>query len=59
MPESIYNQHYHHIQAIQTRLEEHSWNRQQTRYDSALIAWLDKELQKVANEAYSITQGEG
>ncbi len=56
MPENAYNQHYHHIQAIQTKLDDHSWSRQQTRYDSAFIAWLDNELQKIANEAYAITQ---
>ena len=50
--------HYHHIQDIHRRLLDHSWSRQQTRYDSALIAWLDKELLKVSNEAYELTQGE-
>ena len=58
MPESDYAAHYHHIQSIHVRLDEHSWSRQQTRYDSAFIAWLDKEMQKIANEAYQLTQDE-
>ena len=57
MPESDDVLHYHHIQRIQTVFDEHLWSRQQTQYDSKFIAWLEKELQKVANEAYRITQG--
>ena len=47
MTQNDFVQHYNHIQAIQTKLDVHSWSRQQTRYDSAFIALLDKELQKI------------
>ncbi len=57
MPESDYVIHYHHIQSIHSKLLDHGWSRGQTRYDSAFIAWLDKELLKISNEAYSLTQG--
>ncbi len=56
MPESNYVGHYHHIQGIHRKLLDHSWSRQQTRYDSAFIAWLDKEMLKIGNEAYQIIQ---
>ncbi len=56
MPETEENHHYHHIQGIQSRLDEHSWSRQQTRYDSVFIAWLHKEMQNISNEAYQLTQ---
>lgn len=59
MPESDYVKHYHHIQDIHCKLLDHSWCRSQTRYDSKFIAWLDKEMLKIANEAYSMTQGRG
>ncbi|KKK48082.1 hypothetical protein LCGC14_3148720 [marine sediment metagenome] len=58
MPESDYVLHYHHIQGIHQRLLDHSWSRQQTRYDSAFIAWLDKQLLMISNEAYHIVQEE-
>lgn len=50
--------HYHHLQAIHREILDHTWSRQQTRYDSAFIAKLDKEMLAVSNEAYSLTQGE-
>ena len=56
MPEDDSVIHYHHIQEIQRKLLDHSWSRSQTRYDSAFIAWFDKEMMKVSNEAYSLTQ---
>lgn len=59
MPESEYVEHYHHIQAIHIKLTDHLWSRQQTRYDSIFIAWLDKEMLKISNEAYQLTQGRG
>lgn len=55
---SDYVLHYEHLQAIHRKLLDHSWSRQQTRYDSVFIAWLDKEMTRVSNEAYSLTQGE-
>ena len=59
MPESNYVQHYHHIQDMHRKLNDHSWCRRLTRYDSEFIAWLDKEMLKIANEAYELTQGRG
>lgn len=59
MPESDYVTHYHHIQATHRKLLDHPWSRRQTRYDSAFIAWLDKEILKISNEAYQLTQGKG
>ncbi len=50
--------HYQHLQIIHRELLDHYWSRQQTRYDSKFIAWLDKEMTQVSNEAYSLTQGE-
>lgn len=58
MPESdSVHHHYYHIQEIHARLREHSWSRQQTKYDSEFIAWLDKAFQHIANEAYELTLG--
>lgn len=57
MPESDYSQHYHHIQEVKGKLLDHSWCRQQTKYDSEFIAWLAKEIQRVENEAYQLTLG--
>ncbi len=50
--------HYHHTQDIHRKLLDHPWCRRQTRYDSAFIAWLDRELLKISNEAYEATQNE-
>ncbi len=57
MPESDNVLHYHHIQDVHQHLLDHSWSRQTTMYDSKFIAWMDKELLKISNEAYAITQG--
>ncbi len=59
MHPSDYVEHYHHIQGIHAKLNTHSWSRQQTRYDSAFIAWLDKEMLTISNEAYALTQSRG
>lgn len=56
---SDYIEHCNHLQAIHRKFLDHQWSRQQTRYDSAFIAWLDKEMTAVSNEAYAITQGRG
>ena len=49
--------HYHHILTMHRKLQDHSWSRSQTRYDSVFIAWLDKQMMDIANEAYALTQG--
>ncbi len=54
-----YTQHYHHLQKIHRRFLDHYWSRQLTRKDSNFIAWLDKEMMNVSNEAYQLTQGRG
>lgn len=56
---SDYTEHYNHLQIIHRKLLDHSWCRQQTRYDSEFIAWLAREIMAVSNEAYSLTQGRG
>lgn len=56
---AAHSTHYNHIQSIHQKLLDHQWSRQTTRYDATFIGWLDKELLKIANEAYSITQEEG
>lgn len=56
---SDYINHYHHLQRIHRKLLDHNWCRRQTQHDSAFIAWLDKEMTQVSNEAYSLTQGRG
>ncbi len=54
MPDK-YNEHYNHILATRRKLIDHSWCRQQTRYDAEFVAWLDKELIKLGNEAFYLT----
>ena len=51
-------QHYEDIQRLHARFNEHTWSRRQTIYDSKMIAWLDKELQIIENEAYHLFHDE-
>ena len=48
---------YNHILKLHRKLLDHSWSRQQTVYDSKFIAYMDKELTAIGNEAYMVTNG--
>lgn len=50
--EDIYNK----IRHLQTRIEEHSWSRQQTNYDGEFISQIDKALLNIGNDLYSFRQ---
>ena len=54
--ERLTRNHYNIICELQRELDEHSWCRRQTVYDSSFIAHLHKRLQLIANQAYEITQ---
>ena len=49
-------QHYHDVQEVRCRLEEHRWCRQMRGYDSKFIDWLNKKLMELENEAYCIQE---
>ncbi len=47
---------YEYAQNLRAKFEEHSWSRQQTRYDSAFIADTNKRLMVLNNKIYDLTQ---
>ena len=47
---------YEYAQHLRVKFEEHSWSRQQTRYDSHFIAYINSRLMVLDNKIYELTQ---
>ncbi len=47
---------YEYAQNLRVKFEEHAWSRQQTRYDSHFIAYINRELMVLNNKIYELTQ---
>ncbi len=47
---------YEYSQNLRVKFKEHSWSRQQTRYDSQFIAYINSRLMVLDNKIYELTQ---
>ena len=46
---------YEYAENLRAKFEEHSWCRQQTKYDSAFIAYINNRLLVLNNKIYELT----
>jgi hypothetical protein len=47
---------YAAILHLQARLNEHGWSRSLTKYDASFLVSISQDLQKIANQSYTLTQ---
>ena len=47
---------YNYTETTRARLEEHSWCRRQTNYDSEMIHFLNQRLLQIGNSLYNLEQ---
>ena len=49
---------YEYAQHLRVKFEDHSWSRQQTRYDSQFRAYINSRLLVLDNKIYKLTHTE-